>query len=169
MNCSLHSQTFFKKKNFFMYFDICIYVLCIMHRGLAVAQGLSTEHEDSSLGVALRLSSCGTACWILRPQPRRTLVPCIGRQILNYWTTREVPHTYSIFQHIYTQAPATCRALYQALEMQQETTRKNFCSYRVYFPVITNEQTVNKSISKYMVSVMVIREKVGEKKQDIRE
>ena len=44
-----------------------------------------------------------------------------------------------------------------------------YCSYRVYFPVITNEQTVNKSISKYMVSVMVIREKVGGKKQDIRE
>ena len=124
-----------------------------------MAQGLSTEHKDSSLGAALGLSSCGTACWILCPQPRRTLVPCIGRQILNYWTTRQVPHTYSIFQHTYIQALATCQALHQALEMQQETTQKNFCSYRVYFPVITNEQTVNKSTSKYMVRVMVIREK----------
>ena len=60
--------------------------------------------------VALRLSSCGTwaperrlsgcSAWALLPcgkwdlnSPARnqTCVSCIGRQILNHWTTREVP------------------------------------------------------------------------------
>ena len=31
----------------------------------------------------------------------RTCVPCIGRQILSHWTTREVPLLNSFFQNIY--------------------------------------------------------------------
>lgn len=51
-----------------------------------------------SAGPSLRLSSCGAQALLLRnmwdlPSPTRdqTLVPCIGRQICNRWTTREVP------------------------------------------------------------------------------
>ena len=36
--------------------------------------------------------SCPLACGILVPQPGvEPQVPCIGRQVLNPWTTREVP------------------------------------------------------------------------------
>jgi len=43
------------------------------------------------------LGSCGTGPWLLHsmwnpPCTRdRTRVPCVGRQILNHWTTREAP------------------------------------------------------------------------------
>ena len=43
------------------------------------------------------LSSCGTGPWLLHsmwnpPCTRdQTRVPCVGRQILNHWTTREAP------------------------------------------------------------------------------
>ena len=35
---------------------------------------------------------CCATCRISSPTRDRTRVPCIGRQILNHWTTREVPH-----------------------------------------------------------------------------
>ena len=47
------------------------------------------------LVAACRLS-CPAACGILVPRPGiRTCVPCIGRWILNHWTTREVPTNIS--------------------------------------------------------------------------
>ena len=49
-----------------------------------------------------RLSSCGTQAYLLcsmwdLPGPHMvgTLVPCIGRQILYHWVTREVPRVGS--------------------------------------------------------------------------
>ena len=52
---------------------------------------VSTVEHRASLVAAHRLS-CSTVCGISVPQTSgRTCVPCSGRQILNYWTTREVP------------------------------------------------------------------------------
>ena len=55
------------------------------------------EHVGSVVA-AHRLSSCGTrvqmpcGMWYLTSPTRDwTCVPCIGRRILNHWTTREVP------------------------------------------------------------------------------
>ena len=146
MNCSLHTVKSFLKKKF-----ICAFWL---HRVLIVAHGLSIEVQGL-------LSCCRTWTQQLQhsmldltsPTRNQTLVPCIGRQILNYWTTREVPHAYSIFQHIYASTchmPGTVPSTRDAAGINTEN------SYRVYFPVITNEQTVNKPTSKYMVCVMVI-------------
>ena len=51
-----------------------------------------------SVVVAGGLSSCGTWAWLPRgmwdlssPTRDQTGVPCIARQVLNHWTTREVP------------------------------------------------------------------------------
>ena len=55
--------------------------------------GILLHHVGSSIEVQ-GLSSCGTwgsvivDCGILVPRPG--IVPCIARQILKYWTTREV-------------------------------------------------------------------------------
>ena len=47
-------------------------------------------HAGFSLVEECRLHSCGQ--WDLRSRTREgTRVPCTGRQILNYWTTGEVP------------------------------------------------------------------------------
>ena len=68
--------------------------LFITVRGpLTVAASLVAEHRLQTR----RLSSCGSWAQLLRsmwdpPQTRaRTLVPCIGRQILNHCATREAP------------------------------------------------------------------------------
>ena len=56
-------------------------------------------HHVGSFIVVQGLSSCGTwgsvvvDCGILVPRPG--IVPCIARQILKYWTTREVPSCVS--------------------------------------------------------------------------
>ena len=48
-----------------------------------------------SLVAACRLS-CPAACEISSPTWDPTHVPCIGRQILSHWTTRQVPHWLSL-------------------------------------------------------------------------
>ena len=48
------------------------------------------EHAGSV--VAARGLSCAAACWILVSRPGiEPMSPCTERQILNHWTTREVP------------------------------------------------------------------------------
>ena len=52
---------------------------------------LVVVHGGFSLVVALRFN-CPVACEILVPQSgMEQAFPCMGRQILNHWTTREVP------------------------------------------------------------------------------
>ena len=60
--------------------------------------GACVPERVASVYVAYRLSSCGVwaqlphGIWDLSSPVRdRTSIPCIGRQILNHWTTREVP------------------------------------------------------------------------------
>ena len=72
--------------------------LFIVARGPpTVAASLVAEHRLQTR----RLSSCGSRAQLLRgmwesSQTRaRTCVPCIGRQILNHWTTREAPSSHS--------------------------------------------------------------------------
>ena len=55
------------------------------------------QHGGLFVGLTV-FSSCGTQAWLphgrwdLSSQTRdQTHVPCIGRQILNHWTTKEVP------------------------------------------------------------------------------
>ena len=59
-----------------------------------------------SLVVACRLCCWGTQVWLsigvwdLSSLTKgQTHIPCIGRQVLNHWTTREVPHFYFILFH----------------------------------------------------------------------
>ena len=55
------------------------------------ALGLCCSTWDFSL-VALHRLSCPVACGILVPHPGiDTPIPCIGKQILNHWASREVP------------------------------------------------------------------------------
>ena len=79
----------------------------------AVAHGSSLQHKDcyhilllcrDSLVVAPGLRSCGTRAELLRgiwdissPIIDWTRVPHTARQILNHWTTREVPDIFKIF------------------------------------------------------------------------
>ena len=51
-------------------------------------RNLSSQHAVS-LVVERGLSKPHVACGVLAPQPG---ISCIERQILSYWTTREVPH-----------------------------------------------------------------------------
>ena len=67
-----------------------------------ILEDLSLQCTDS-LVVMHRLSSCGTqplllhGTWDLSSQTRdRTCDPCIARQIINHWPTREVPCVKSI-------------------------------------------------------------------------
>ena len=73
----------------------------VFFSSLVVARGLCSLRHTGSLFEACRLSSCGTQAqlpcgmWDLSSPTRdRTCVPCLGRQILYHWTTREVPYTY---------------------------------------------------------------------------
>ena len=88
---------------------------------------LQLQHIDFSLVVTCRLCSCGTwapehmgsvvvacglsicsvqaqlphgICDLISPNRDRTHVPCIGRKILNHWTTREVPINMDVFLFI---------------------------------------------------------------------
>ena len=62
------------------------------------SHGARVPEHVGSVYAAHRLSSCGVQAqlprgmWDLRSPVRDwTSIPCIGRQILNHWTTREVP------------------------------------------------------------------------------
>ena len=63
------------------------------HTGLSSCGTRSLEHAGSAVGLCgLICSIRSEACGILVPWPEiRTCVPCIRRQILNCWTTKEVP------------------------------------------------------------------------------
>ena len=56
--------------------------------------GSSLQHTSSLVVIAAHRLSCPATCGISVPHPTRnqTCVPCIGRWILNHWTTREVPY-----------------------------------------------------------------------------
>ena len=65
---------------------------------LVVVHGLCSLWHAGSLVVAHGLRSCGARASLPRgmwdlssPTRDRTCVPCIGRHILNHWTTSEVP------------------------------------------------------------------------------
>ena len=73
------------------------YLYIWQHQVLVAASGHFTVMQGfSSCGagsvvVILRLS-CSTACWDLCCLTGdRTCIPCIAKQILNHWTTKEVP------------------------------------------------------------------------------
>ena len=75
-------------------FSRCRVLALGMRASVVVARGLSS---CGSVVVAHGLS-CSAACGIFRTRAR-TRVPCIDRQILNRWATREGPHFYFlIFQ-----------------------------------------------------------------------
>ena len=91
------STNFFITKKFFFFkksFFICLAVSgvsCGMRTPLLPCTGFS-------LAEACGLGSCGVQAWL--PQGMwdlssltrdQTHVPCIERQVLNHWTTREVP------------------------------------------------------------------------------
>ena len=52
-------------------------------------------HSISTWSVVAHGFSCSAACGILRPRDR-TCVPCVGRQTLYHWTTREVPVSFNL-------------------------------------------------------------------------
>ena len=68
----------------------------LQHEGSSIAERGLSSCGAWTLVPAHRLS-CSVACGILVPSPPPpapkdgTRVPCIGRQILNPWATREVP------------------------------------------------------------------------------
>ena len=73
--------------------------LFIVALGLLCSCGRQSPERIGSVGAAHRLISCGAwaqlphGMWDLSSLTRdRTHVPCIGRWILNHWTTREVPY-----------------------------------------------------------------------------
>ena len=86
---------------------ICFYYSCIWLPPVLVtvcgifcwsAQTLHMWHRLQSTWDSVAAThgfSCSMACGILVPQPVTwTHVPCIARQILDHWTTREVPGSY---------------------------------------------------------------------------
>ena len=81
---NVHSSTFFFLIQHL--FKKLINLLIWLSQVLVVARGLS----NGAWVLEHRLSSCGT--WDLSSLTRhRACVPCIGRQSLNHWTTREIP------------------------------------------------------------------------------
>ena len=63
--------------------------MCSVGSFLSICDIWVPEHRLSSYGILAYLL-CGT--WDLSSPTRdQTHVPCIGRQILNHWTTSEVP------------------------------------------------------------------------------
>ena len=78
-------------------FDLNIYlfiwlvqVLVVVH-GLLSSCGIWAREPGVSVAVAHGLS-CPAACGTLvLPTRDQICIPCIGRQILNQWTSREVP------------------------------------------------------------------------------
>ena len=70
------------------------YSLVVVHELPAVVVSTVVEHRLSSCGALTQFVapglSCSVACGIFLTMDQ-THVPCIARQILNPWTTREVP------------------------------------------------------------------------------
>ena len=86
---------------FYLFIYVFIYLFWAALGLSCSMQDLSLWRTGFSLVVVHGLSSCGVCTqlphsrWDLSSQTRdQTHFPCIGRQILNYWTTREVPRTY---------------------------------------------------------------------------
>ena len=80
---------------------VCRFSLLWLWRTGSRVHGLCSLRHVGSLVEAQELSSCGTRAQVPRgmwepssPTRDRTRVPCIGRQILYHWTTREVPGQY---------------------------------------------------------------------------
>ena len=70
-------------------------IFIVVHRLLSSCSMCLQSHRLYSLRhvgsvVVARGLSCPVACRI--PTRDRTHVPCIGRRILNHWSTREVPN-----------------------------------------------------------------------------
>ena len=69
--------------------------------GLSLSRPLllwSTGSRRASSVIVAHGPSCSPACGILPPRAR-TLVPCIGRQILNHCATREAPNVNILYKH----------------------------------------------------------------------
>ena len=116
--CSLGTQV---KRVYPRMFTLRVFLLIFIYLFIyLVASGLSCSTRDLSLRcagyylqragfslvVACGLSSCSMRAslpdgmWDLSSLTRdQTLIPCIGRWILNRWTTREVPHTEVLCVH----------------------------------------------------------------------
>ena len=85
------------KKYLFVYFWLCLVFVAVCGHSLVAAGG------DYSLAVARGLSNCGwLSCGLITARHvqsfrtrDRTHVPCIGKQILHHWTTREVPEWFT--------------------------------------------------------------------------
>ena len=87
---------------FHMYFIIYLFILFL------AASSLKLRHAGSFIVMCRLFSNCGAwtqwcgmraslphSMWDLSSPTRGwTCVPCIGRQILNHWTAREVLHIY---------------------------------------------------------------------------
>ena len=106
-----------------MYLYIYIYIYIYIYFFFSVlghhcsAQALRCCSQASPL-VAPGLSS-SEACGFLVPHQRSTLIPCIGRQILSHWTTREP--CYFIFK------PALFPRLHTSANLEQSTLCACFC------------------------------------------
>ena len=89
-------------RSFSCYLFILLFIYLFGCLGsLLCTQYLLLCRAGFSLVVARMLSSCSAwaylshSTWDLTSLTRdRTCFPCIGRQILNHWTTREVPSCY---------------------------------------------------------------------------
>ena len=76
--------------------------------------GISPPSADS-LGVVCQFSRCTASAYLLCGMldltsqiKDQTCIPCIARQILNHWTTREVPQSsLSLIPHPYLTSPKT--------------------------------------------------------------
>ena len=74
--------------NLFIYFWLCTSFLQLWCAGFSLRQFLLLR-STGSVVVAHRLS-CSEVCEIF-PDQEWNPCPCVDRQILNHWTTREVP------------------------------------------------------------------------------
>ena len=115
------------------------------HTGSAVvALGLSScgtwapEHVGSLL-VARRLSSCIVRAQLPRgvwdlstPTRDQTHIPCIGRWILNHWTTREVPISH-FFLALNNTPLSGCITVYLSFHLQKDKTwlLPSFGNYKI--------------------------------------
>ena len=137
---------------------LVLFCFCFCFNLFLAVSGLSCRtwylllrHMGFSLVVVHGLSSCGVPAqlpcnmWDLSSLTRdRTRIPCIGRQILNHWTTREVPRHCQFLRHR-TRTQNGTRSLQQPFRMQSSATvssmtRKNELLPRHHWIVFSRGQ-----------------------------
>ena len=111
------------------------------------------------------------ACGVLVPQSRtEPLVPCIGRQILNHWATREVPITLEILQSNPTSQSVEHNPLFQVSVTKLSTANRRkipgatFChagQRSIMAPLETWEELVYRLAVRTLPSVMFWKEPKG--------